>query len=170
MEELENYVVNSKLQPISRSGQKRRFCCFETPSHGSAKEMELTYTFQAEKDFIQGIGLQLVKGLEEQIQIRGYRKDDGHSPSVCSSAPLLCIQSPQGSWLAAAVTAGACVLALCRNPLLLLQPKANGFCHPILAKCPSLKESKPKILLAKESEKCCFQASSPYGRVRALEK
>lgn len=56
--------------------------------------------------FHKGIGLQLVKGLEEQIQIRDCRKYDGHSQSVCSSVPVLSVQSLQGSWLAAAVTAG----------------------------------------------------------------
>nr|KAF6382609.1 hypothetical protein mPipKuh1_008965 [Pipistrellus kuhlii] len=91
-------------------------------------------------------------------------------PECVLLCPSAVHSAPQGSWLAAAVTAGARVPALYRNPLLLLRPKANGFYHPILAKCSSLKESKPKILLAKESEKCCSQASSPYDRVRALEK
>lgn len=81
--------MNSKLQPISRSGSTGRFCYFETHSRGSAKETELTYICQAEKDFIQGIGLQLIKGLEEQIQVRdyrkyNYRKYDGQSRSMCS--------------------------------------------------------------------------------------
>lgn len=110
---LENFVVNNKLPPISISDQNGRFCCFETHSHGSTKETELTYVFQAEKDFIQGIGLQLVKGLEEQIEIRGYRKYDGHSRSECSSLPVLSLQSLQGNWLAAVVPVLASAGILC---------------------------------------------------------
>lgn len=36
--------------------------------------MESIYVFQAEKDLIQGIELQLLKGLEEEIQIRDCRR------------------------------------------------------------------------------------------------
>lgn len=45
-----------------------------TLSHGSVKETELIYVFQTEKDLIEGIGLQLLKGLEEQIWMRDCRK------------------------------------------------------------------------------------------------
>lgn len=41
---------------------------------GLVKGMESIYVFQAEKDLIQGIELQLLKGLEEQIQIRDCRR------------------------------------------------------------------------------------------------
>lgn len=112
------------------------------------------YVFQAEKDLIQGIGLQLLSGLEEKIQIRDCRKYDGYCLSVCSCVPVLAHSVTTGHHDPVLLSqAGVCVVVLCMNLLLLLLQRQMdstifSFIWELL-----MKESKPRLLLAKLSEK-----------------
>lgn len=145
-----------------------RFCSFVTLNHGSAKAMELIYIFQPKNTLIQGIGFKWLKVLEERVQLRDYRNTTA-TAWVCAHLSRDCLFSHHRRvWLPAGCTVWACggaALGADRPLISLHQGQMDSTTSNFI--CLSLKEPKPRMLLAKESEKGSFQASSPYDKVRA---